>query len=114
MNEIIESCKGGGGTGRGYSRLKAAWTLVIKGLAKRELQPVNGPVRVDYLWVEPHRRRDKDNVAAAQKFVFDGLKAAGIIANDGWSQILRFEHDFAVNEEKPGVMVTITEELPNG
>lgn len=36
-----------------------------------------GPVAVRFLWVEPNRRRDLDNVAFAKKFVLDGLVAAG-------------------------------------
>ncbi len=69
------------------------------------------PVWLLYLWVEPNRKRDKGNIAAAQKFVEDALVSAKVIRNDGWSYIAGFSHDFAVDKENPMVKITITDEI---
>ena len=40
--------------------------------------------KIVFRWIEPNRRRDKDNVAFAKKFILDSLQEVGIIKNDGW------------------------------
>jgi len=69
----------------------AAWS------AKAQLKPIAGLCEYMFIWYEPNKRRDPDNIAFAKKFVFDGLIQAGIIKNDGWGNIAgftdRFIHD---------------------
>ena len=65
------------------------------------------PVIMRYLWVEPNRRRDKDNIAFAKKFVQDALVSCGYLPDDGWRQIEHFTDDFAVDAKNPRVEVTI-------
>lgn len=63
-----------------------------------------------FLHVRTARNEDPDNfVAGAHKFVFDGLKASGVIPNDGWKQVLGFA-DFWQTGERPGVLVAIDPE----
>ncbi|GHU56900.1 hypothetical protein AGMMS49975_21170 [Clostridia bacterium] len=69
------------------------------------------PVTLDYLWVEKNRKRDKDNIAFAQKFIQDALVNTGKLSNDGWTQIVGFSHRFAVDKKYPRVEVEITEGL---
>ena len=57
-----------------------------------------------FTWYCSDRRRDPDNIASACKFVFDGLQKAGILENDGWSQVGEIHHRFVVDIE-PGVLV---------
>jgi Holliday junction resolvase RusA-like endonuclease len=64
------------------------------------------PVAVSYKWVEPNRRRDKDNIAFAKKFVQDALVASGILRGDGWEHVECFEDAFAV-ADSPRVVVTV-------
>jgi Holliday junction resolvase RusA-like endonuclease len=80
--------------------------------AYRQLRGVKiaNPVRLLYHWFEPNKKRDKDNIAAAQKFVQDALVACGVLANDGWANITGFTHDFAVDAKKPRVEIEIIEE----
>ena len=67
------------------------------------------PVRMEYRWVEENRKRDKDNIAFAKKFVQDSLVAAGVLPNDGWRWIVSFSDSFTVDREHPRVEVLITE-----
>jgi len=66
-----------------------------------------GPVVIRYTWVEPNRKRDKDNIAFAKKFIQDSLVRMGVLQNDGWKQIEHFTDSFAVDPKAPRVEVVI-------
>lgn len=66
-----------------------------------------GPVVVRFLWVEPTRRRDLDNVAFAKKFVLDGLVAAGVLDGDGQRFVVGLQDLFEVDPARPRVMVEV-------
>lgn len=71
-----------------------------------------GPVAVRFLWVEPNRRRDLDNVAFAKKFVLDGLVAAGVLEDDGQRHVVALQDSFEVDPANPRVMVEVTDVDP--
>lgn len=67
-------------------------------------------VRMDYLWIEPNTRRDKDNVSSyGRKIIQDALVEGGYLPNDGWRNVDSFSDSFAVDAENPRIEVTITE-----
>lgn len=66
-------------------------------------------VYIRYTWVEENKKRDKDNIASAKKYVQDALVQAGVLKNDGWNNIVGFEDRFEIDKEKPGVLVEIVE-----
>lgn len=70
---------------------------------------IKTPAMLHYVWYEKDRRRDKDNVAFAQKFVQDALVHVGALKNDGWAQIGGFTHDFRVDKKKPRIEVVVEE-----
>jgi hypothetical protein len=106
MNEMIAAAKGSGGRGRAYSAMKKKWSAEAASRAIGKERHL-GRVLVSFAWYEPNRKRDLDNVAAAKKFILDGLVTAGVIKSDGWSTIAALEDDFYVNENRPGCLVTI-------
>lgn len=65
-------------------------------------------------WFEAKRNRNPDNIAAAIKFVLDGLVTARVLVNDGWSEIAGWENHFRVVRpgQKQGVWVTLREVPP--
>lgn len=65
------------------------------------------PVKLHFIWVEPNRRRDKDNIAWAKKLILDTLVREGILAGDGWAHVEGFRDEFLVGN--PGVIITIRE-----
>lgn len=67
------------------------------------------PVVMVYVWTEPDRRRDKDNIAWAKKLVQDALVKAGVLQGDGWRHIEEFTDRFKVDKQNPGVGITIEE-----
>ena len=68
--------------------------------------PTFESIYIKFTWIEKNRRRDKDNICAARKFILDGMVQAGMIENDGWGQISGWTDDFEVSE-KIGVLVDI-------
>lgn len=79
----------------------------------RQLRNVHfpGPVKMDYLWVEKNKRRDKDNVSSmGRKLVQDALVRAKVIKNDGWEHISGFSDSFAVDGKRPRIEVVIYDE----
>lgn len=67
------------------------------------------PVTMRYLWVEKNRRRDKDNIAFAKKFIQDSLVKEKVIQNDGWKEIDSWSDEFLVDAQHPRVEVEIQE-----
>lgn len=56
---------------------------------------------IRYRWIEKDRRRDKDNISFAKKFIQDALIDAQILPDDGWKWIEGFEDHFAVDRKNP-------------
>lgn len=109
MNEIVDAAKSGHGRGNGYSRLKAQWGGVVWSYAKSVRLHPAARAGVAFEWREKDRRRDLDNIAAASKFILDGLVKAKVLPGDGWRHVIGLEHRFTVDAQKPGVLVTIVE-----
>lgn len=65
------------------------------------------PLDVRIHWFCRDARIDPDNIAAAKKFIMDGLVAAEIIVNDGWKQIRSFEDRFSIDRNFPRVVVSL-------
>lgn len=109
LNDVIEKAKHRRGNWNAYDDLKRSYGEYIGLYIKRaKLKPMDC-VSVNFHWVEPNKKRDKDNIAMAKKFIFDSLVKTGILPNDGWKNVEGFSHTFAVDKERPGVLVTLTE-----
>ena len=62
------------------AKIKREMTDYITLLAKRlkiENRPLRAPVLITYHWYCKDKRKDKDNIAFAKKFIQDGLVNAG-------------------------------------
>jgi len=82
---------------------------VIGLCARSQLRGIHftAPVTMRYTWYEPNKRRDKDNIAFARKFIQDALVAAAVLQGDGWACIRGFSDSFEVDRENPRVEVVI-------
>ena len=105
MNEIIDEARR---NRFASAKLKAGWTNTVALLAKAAKIPRYESAKFAFTWVEKSKLRNPDNISAGMKFIFDGLQLAGVIENDGWSQVLGIAHSFGVNKDKPGVVVVIS------
>ena len=69
------------------------------------------PVRMEYKWYEPNRKRDLDNISSwGRKVIQDALVKCRVIENDGWRQITGFSDSFYVDKKNPRIEVVIEEE----
>lgn len=63
--------------------------------------------KIDFVWIEPNRRRDPSNVCAGgRKFLLDAMVKTGLLTNDNWL-IKDFSDSFKVDKVGAGVQVTI-------
>lgn len=110
LNEYVDAERGAKGKYKAAAMKKQAEN-VIGYMIKTQLRGVRftRPVVIHYTWIEPNRRRDKDNIAFAKKFIQDSLVHAGVLQNDGWKHIEHFTDDFAVDPKNPRVEVIIEE-----
>lgn len=109
LNELIDAER----THRqkGAKLKRDAETLVrmcIRSQLRRQ-RPVP-PVKLRYHFVEPNRRRDKDNISAfAHKVIQDALVKEGVLKNDGWDYVAGFTDTFSVDKGRPRIEVEILE-----
>lgn len=67
-------------------------------------------VFMEYTWIEPSRRRDKDNISSfGRKVIQDALVSAGVLKDDGWNHVVGFSDKFEVDKENPRIEVIIRE-----
>lgn len=63
------------------------------------------PADLKITWYAENRRKDKDNIAFAVKYIFDGMIDAELLENDGWQQIGDWENVFEIDKEYPRVEI---------
>lgn len=98
------------------AKLKKKYTDIVT-LFAQEWRPSGWkPIKrysLRLVWHCVNRNRDPDNVAAAIKYVLDGLVDAGIVAGDRWNNVTEIEHKFLL-APKEGVQVFITPQTQGG
>ena len=67
------------------------------------------PTDFEFTWYLKNKRKDKDNVAFAKKYIFDGMVDAGLIENDGWKQVGNWKEKFNVDKEFERVEIKVSE-----
>ena len=110
LNEYINAERGRAGKYKAAQMKKQA-EHIIGFMIKAQLRKVTftKPVRIHYLWIEPNRRRDKDNICFAKKFIQDALVRMKVLKNDGWNEIEGFTDSFSVDSKNPRVEIVIEE-----
>ena len=94
------------------NELKKNTEEIITGYILQQLRKVKitKPVRMDYIWYEPTKKRDLDNVSSfGRKCIQDALANFGVLYNDGWKQIVGFSDLFYIDKERPRIEIIITE-----
>ncbi len=93
------------------AKLKKDNERIIVVAIKQQLRNVkiNDPVYMNYLWVVPDKRTDRDNIVFARKFIQDALVNTGILKDDSWKHVIGFSDRFEVDKENPRIEVLIKE-----
>jgi len=104
LNEIVSEARRNRFAG---AKQKKLWTDTVHWVVRAAKIPSVSAAHFHFEWREKSKLRNPDNIAAAKKFIFDGLQSAGVLENDGWSQVLGFTDSFRVDAKAPGVLVTV-------
>lgn len=104
MNEIIEAAKQ---HHMQYAKMKKYNTEAVGWAAKQV--PAKKRVFLNITWYCKNRKKDPDNIAAAVKFIWDGLVESGVIENDGWKQNAGWTNRFKVDKKNPRVEIELEE-----
>lgn len=68
------------------------------------------PIKVNFEWIEPNKKRDLDNITGGTKFILDALVSTGTIPNDTRNWVRSLSHTFPPPDKKnPRIIVTIEE-----
>lgn len=95
------------------SKIKKEQTAIVSNVIKKEMvagliiKEEHFPLDFEFHWFMKNKRKDKDNIVFAKKFLFDGMIDSGLIANDGWKEIGTFKDVVAVDKEFPRVEIKI-------
>lgn len=77
-----------------------------------KIKHIKRPVFICFTWYEKTRRRDKDNVRFAKKFILDALQKAQVLENDNNDFIVGFLDNFIYgNEQKVKVEIFDCDEI---
>ena len=91
------------------AKLKKQETELVA-LYARRLKPYDKPIVLSVVYHEPNAKRDPDNIAAAKKFILDGLVDAGVLPNDTQKWVRGFSDRWVVDKDHVGVSITIKED----
>ena len=107
LNDMIDAAKKGKGKYQPYALMKEQYTDIVALTAKK--LPKFNKIDITIWWYEPNASRDPDNIMAGQKFIFDGLKEAGVIPNDTQKHIGDISHKVRVDRQNPRIVIDIME-----
>lgn len=82
-----------------------ACELYVKKAINEGFEIDTQPTDLQFTWYAENRRKDKDNIAFAVKYIFDGMVNAGLFTNDGWKQIGDWTNVFKIDKENPRVEI---------
>lgn len=82
--------------------------IYVRNAMNQGFEITKQPANFEITWFAENRRKDKDNIAFAVKYIFDGMIDAGLLENDGWKQIGNWENVFETDKKFPRVEITQT------
>ena len=93
------------------ARIKREQQEIISWAIKTGLKgwKTNRPVFIEFTWIEKNKRKDKDNIAFAKKFILDALVKCGTIPDDKWDDVEGFVDHFEIDKDNPRIIVDIYE-----
>jgi Holliday junction resolvase RusA-like endonuclease len=90
LNEYVRACRGN--RYNANKNVKLCEQMIMYQLG--QLKPIKEPIFIEFVWCEKNKRRDKDNVASAKKFILDAMQYAHKLPNDNNDYILGFADRF--------------------
>lgn len=103
LNDYIRTCRGNkyaAAKEKADIEEKLSWYL-------RTCPRFDGPVEIEFTWMEGNRRRDYDNVCFAKKFVLDALVKMGRLPDDNRNFVTAFHDEFIYKKDQFGLYLRI-------
>lgn len=60
----------------------------------RRLPNFKKPVRINFTWIEPNKKRDLDGIAFGKKFILDAMVKVGVLTDDSRKYVTGFTDSF--------------------
>lgn len=108
LNEYISACNRAWFIGESFK--KKQMRLIGTFIQAARVPAYTRPITVYFKWIERDKRRDRDNIRSAEKYVMDALKNTRRIKNDTRKWVLDSFHEIAEDPTNPRVEVTIVEQ----
>lgn len=107
LNQYINACKRAWFVGESFKnkQLRIIGTCIVAA----RVPEFTRPVVMTFRWFERDKRRDRDNIRSAEKYVMDALKRTRRIKNDTQKWVLDSHHEIALDKINPRVEVTLEE-----
>lgn len=107
MNKVIQANRSSKYVG---AKMKKDNTKLVAWNCKaQEIKPFGKKIDLDITFHCKDKRTDKDNIISTTKFILDGLVEAGVIPNDGWSEIGNLNYNFKIDKKRPRTIVEMEE-----
>lgn len=90
------------------ARLKKNTENDILWVLKNVHQKVDEPITAKFIWYEQTKKRDKDNVCSAKKYIFDALQTSGILPNDNNKYIMDISDEFVYKQGDKVIVILET------
>lgn len=109
LNEYTKECRRNAYAGAKMKK-EAQRIVYLSILAQLRKVRIEKPVELAYTWCERNRRRDHDNVSGfGHKVIQDALVEAGVLKDDGWSEVVGYSDRFKVDAKEPRIEIEIRE-----
>jgi len=106
MNTIINKSKTHWSN---YKRMKDNYDAIVQYYAEQQRIKFFESTVLNITYYRKDKRTDPDNIAAAKKFIIDGLVSAGVLEDDGWAVVKGFNETWEVDRENPRVEIELLE-----
>lgn len=89
------------------ARLKKNQEEIIGWYIRQQLKgwSTEKPIYVIFTWCQKNRKKDKDNIAFAKKFIFDALVKTHTIKDDSWKNVVGFRDEFIIDPKNGDYVV---------
>lgn len=106
LNDYTRACRSNRYVG---AKMKKDAEQIVGAYIMQQLRGVHidTPVKLNFRWFEPNKRRDLDNIAFAKKFILDALVSHKTIKTDDWNGVIGFSDNFEVDKSNPRIEVEI-------
>lgn len=107
LNQYISACNRAWFIGESFK--KKQMRLIGNCIIASQVPKFEKPIVAYFRWFEKDKRRDRDNIRSAEKYVMDALKNTNRLKGDNQKWVLDSIHEILIDKENPRVEITLEE-----